>query len=146
MKRLTSNHWREQVFCALIVAVAVGATGLGLAPAASAEPRPLSPIVTDDLPASPSQQNALRKAQEYLSLSAFSRQGLIEQLQYEGFSVADATFAVDSITVDWNQQAALKAQEYLSLSAFSRSGLREQLQYEGFTPSQAAYGVAAAYQ
>ena len=58
----------------------------------------------------------------------------------------DATFGVDSITVDWNQQAAKKAQQYLNYTSFSRQGLLEQLQYEGFTPSQAAYGVAAAYQ
>jgi len=93
-----------------------------------------------------SQQNARRKAQQYLNYTAFSRQGLIEQLVYEGFSVDDATFGVDSITVDWNQQAAKKAQQYLNYTSFSRQGLLEQLQYEGFTPSQAAYGVAAAYQ
>ncbi|MCV7415362.1 Ltp family lipoprotein [Mycolicibacterium litorale] len=93
-----------------------------------------------------SQQNAVRKAEEYLSISAFSREGLISQLEYEGFSTADATFAVDSITVDWNEQAVKKAQEYLSISAFSPQGLVEQLEYEGFTASQAAYGVSVAYQ
>ncbi|KAA0117403.1 hypothetical protein CIW51_12610 [Mycolicibacterium sp. P9-22] len=77
-------------------------------------------------------------------MSAFSREGLIEQLEYEGFSAADATFAVDSITVDWNVQAAKSAQDYLEMSGFSRSGLIEQLVYEGFTPAQAEYGVAAA--
>lgn len=139
---------------ALIVTASIGAIVFGLAPTVSAEPQSSSPTANGprysvgfDLPMSPvSQQNAVRKAQEYLSMSAFSRQGLIEQLEYEGFSTGDATFAVDSITVDWNQQAVKKAQEYLSMSAFSRQGLLEQLEYEGFTPSQAAYGVAAAYQ
>ena len=42
-------------------------------------------------------------------LSGFSRSGLIDQLKYEGFSTEDATVAVDSITVDWNEQAARKA-------------------------------------
>jgi hypothetical protein len=53
-----------------------------------------------------------------------------------------ATFAVDSIAVDWNVQAVKKAKNYLSLSAFSRGGLIDQLEYDGFTPAQAAYGVA----
>lgn len=76
-------------------------------------------------------------------MSAFSRTGLIEQLDCEGFSTDDATYAVDHITVDWNQQAAKNAKQYLSMSSFSRSGLVEQLVYEGFTPAQAQYGVAA---
>lgn len=91
-----------------------------------------------------SQRNAVRSAEQYLDYSAFSRQGLIEQLEYEGFSTADATFAVDTITVDWNAQAAKAAKAYLDYSAFSRSGLIEQLEYEGYTPAQAAYGAAAA--
>ncbi|MGO9386189.1 MAG: Ltp family lipoprotein [Mycobacterium sp.] len=93
-----------------------------------------------------SQQNAVRKAQQYLNYTAFSRKSLIEQLEYEGFSTEDSTFAVDSLNVDWNQQAVKKARQYLNYTAFSRQGLIEQLEYEGFTPSQAAYGVAAAYQ
>ncbi len=85
----------------------------------------------------------MRAAQKYLNYTAFSRQGLIQQLEYDGFSTADATFAVDSITIDWNQQAVKAAKKYLNYTSFSRQGLIEQLEYDGFTPSQAAYGVAA---
>jgi hypothetical protein len=114
-------------------------------PAASAAPLPDGPRI--DIPLSPvSLQNALEKAQEYLEMTSFSKSGLIEQLEYEGFSAADATAAVNSLTVDWNRQAALKAKEYLEMTSFSASGLAEQLEYEGFTASQAAYGVAVAYQ
>jgi hypothetical protein len=91
-----------------------------------------------------SQRNAVRTAKDYLDYSAFSRKGLIEQLEYEGFSTEDATFGVDHITVDWNEQAAKAARAYLDYSGFSRGGLIDQLEYEGFTPSQAAYGVTAA--
>ena len=96
---------------------------------------PLSPV---------SQQNAVRKAEDYLDYTAFSRSGLINQLvEFEGFSTEDATFAVDQITVDWNEQAAKKAKDYLDYTAFSRSGLINQLvEFEGFTPEQAEYGVA----
>ncbi len=89
------------------------------------------------------QVNARGKAQDYLKYAAFSRSGLIDQLEYEGFSNADATGAVDSLDANWNEQAAKKAQSYMGYSSFSRSGLIEQLQYEGFTPEQAQYGVTA---
>src|SRR4051812_43353564 len=57
----------------------------------------------------PSQANAVRSAEQYLSMTGFSRDGLIEQLSSdagERYSVADATAAVDSLTVDWNENAA----------------------------------------
>ncbi len=89
-----------------------------------------------------SQQNALRKAADYLEYTAFSRTGLIGQLEYEEFSTADATWAVDRVTVNWNEQAAKKAKDYLEYTAFSRTGLIDQLIYEGYTPTQAEYGVS----
>lgn len=89
------------------------------------------------------QQNAIGAATSYLEFTAFSRSGLIGQLEYEGYSTEDATFAVDNITVDWNEQAAKMAQQYLDYSSFSRSGLIDQLVYEGFTSEQAEYGVTA---
>ena len=88
-----------------------------------------------------SQENAIDKAQSYLDFSAFSRQGLIDQLVFEDFAVEDATFAVDTIAVDWNEQAAKKAQSYLDFSSFSRQGLIDQLTFEGFSAEQAEYGV-----
>ena len=86
-------------------------------------------------------QNALKKANEYLNVMAFSYSGLIEQLEYEGFSTEDATYAVDHCGADWMEQAAKKAEEYLNTMAFSRSGLIDQLEYEGFTSEQAKYGA-----
>ena len=64
---------------------------------------------------------------------AFSRTGLIKQLEYEGFSAKDATYGVDASGSNWAKQAAIKAKEYLDTMAFSRSGLIDQLEYEGFT-------------
>ncbi len=110
--------------------------------AAGAQAVPFGPA----LPLSPlSQQNAVEKAQQYLDMEAFSRLGLINQLvQGEHFSTEDATYAVDSLNVDWNQQAAKKAQQYLNMEGFSHEGLVNQLvQGEHFTPSQAEYGVSA---
>ena len=90
------------------------------------------------------QENALRTADDYLSFSAFSKTGLIEQLEFEGYSKEDATFAVNSLRVNWKEQAAKSAEDYLEYSGFSRSGLIEQLEFEGFTREQAEYGVTQA--
>lgn len=91
------------------------------------------------------QEQALLKAESYLDLSAFSKKGLIKQLEYEGFSKADAEWAVDHVDVDWNEQAVKKALSYLELSAFSESELADQLEYEGFTAKQAKHGASEAY-
>ena len=87
------------------------------------------------------QKNALAKAKSYLNYTAFSRSGLISQLEYEGFSTESATYAVDNCGADWNEQAVKKAESYLKYSSFSKSGLIEQLEYEGFTHEQAVYGA-----
>ena len=89
-----------------------------------------------------SQQNALRSAENYLSFMAFSRKSLIEQLEFEQFAKDDATWAVDRVEVDWNEQAAKSAENYLSFTSFSKAGLVDQLIFEGFTRKQAEYGVA----
>ena len=42
------------------------------------------------------QKNALKSAKEYLDYSAFSREGLIEQLEYEGFTRQQAEYGVQA--------------------------------------------------
>lgn len=90
------------------------------------------------------QKNALRKAESYLEFQAFSRTGLIKQLEFEKFATEDATWAVDHVTVDWKEQAVKKAKSYLDTQAFSRQGLIDQLTFEGFLPEEAEHGVTAA--
>ena len=83
-------------------------------------------------------------------MTGFSRQGLIDQLSSdagEGYSVADATAAVDSLDVDWNENAARSAEQYLKMAGFSCKGLIEQLSSdagEKYTVAQATYGARAA--
>jgi type IV secretory pathway VirB10-like protein len=89
-----------------------------------------------------SQRNARQTAADYLDYSSFSRSGLIEQLEFEGFTAGDATYGVDALNVDWNEQAAKTAADYLDYSSFSHSGLVDQLVFEGFTQAQAEYGVS----
>src|SRR6478735_11889980 len=88
-----------------------------------------------------SQEQAVNQAESYLEMTAFSRKGLIKQLEFEEFSKADAKYAVDHISVNWNEQAAKQARSYLDMTAFSHGSLLRQLKFEGFTSSQAAFGV-----
>lgn len=91
-----------------------------------------------------SQNNAVRDAKSYLDYTAFSRQGLIDQLEYEGYSNADAAYGADHSGADWKEQAEKSAKSYLDYSAFSRQGLIDQLEYEGYTHEQAVYGADGA--
>lgn len=88
-----------------------------------------------------SQRNAVSMAEDYLDYTSFSESGLIEQLEYEGFSNEDANYAINQITVDWQEQAVKMAEDYLDYTSFSRSGLIEQLKYEGFSNEHATYAV-----
>lgn len=90
-------------------------------------------------------RNALKAAKNYLSVMPFSYEGLIEQLEYEGYSHSEAVYGADNCGADWYEQAVKSAENYLDIMAFSRSGLIEQLEYEGFTHDQAVYGVDKAY-
>lgn len=87
------------------------------------------------------EKNALDKAKSYLAVMPFSKNGLIEQLEYEGFTKQEAMYGVDNCKADWNEQAIKKAKNYIGIMSFSRKGLIEQLEYEGFTRQEAIYGV-----
>lgn len=87
------------------------------------------------------QKNALIKARDYLNYFPFSYSGLIKQLEYEGFSTEEATYASDNCGADWKEQASKKAIDYLSYSAFSYSGLINQLEYEGFSSDEASFAA-----
>lgn len=88
-----------------------------------------------------SQKNAVRQAKAYLDYTAFSRDGLVEQLEYEQFSNSDAIYGADNSGADWYEQATKSAERYMDYSAFSRGGLIDQLKFEGYTQTQAAYGA-----
>lgn len=96
------------------------------------------------------QKNAVRSAQQYISIQGFSRDGLIEQLSSDygdGYSVSDAAVAVDSMHIDWSEQAVRSAEQYLTIQGFSCKGLIEQLSSgygDKYTQSQATYGAKKA--
>ncbi len=92
-------------------------------------------------PATLGESSAASAAQLYLSTMAFSREGLIKQLEFDGFTTDDATHGVDACGADWNEQALRKAKTYLESMAFSYTGLIKQLEFDGFTSEQAQHGV-----
>jgi hypothetical protein len=114
------------------------------APTSSIPAQPASPAITA------SQQQAVDAAQGYLDLgSGFSHDSLIKQLtsQYgNGFSTADAEFAVSYLHPDWNAQAVDAAKGYMNLgTGFSRASLIQQLTSpygNGFTEAQAEYAAS----
>ena len=86
-------------------------------------------------------EQAVLSAKSYLDYTAFSYDGLIDQLEFEKFTHDEAVYGADNCGADWMEQAALCAKSYLDYSSFSRDGLIEQLEFEGFTHEQAVYGV-----
>ncbi len=89
------------------------------------------------------QKNAIDKAQNYLSFAGFSREGLVAQLEFEGFSPEAAAFGADNSGADWNAEAAEKAKSYMDMTSFSRQGLCDQLAFEKFTPEQIEFALSA---
>lgn len=133
----------RKVLLGMIAAALVAAPVLTIAPAANASAVPS--VSQHTFFETRAQQQARLMARDYLDYTAFSRQGLIQQLKYEGFTRMQAIYGVDHIRVSWYRQAVKMAKNYLEHTNFSRSGLIEQLVYEGFTQSQAIYGVNRAY-
>jgi hypothetical protein len=94
-----------------------------------------------------SQQNAIAAAKNYLQISGFSKQGLIDQLSSsagDGYSLHDATVAVDSLHVNWDAQALRSAKNYMHISSFSCQGLIQQLDSpagDQYTEAQAQYAA-----
>ena len=92
-------------------------------------------------------QNAINSAKQYLQTEAFSKQGLIDQLDSpygDQYPVSVATSAVNSLNVNWNAEAVLAAKQYLHTESFSCQGLIQQLSSsfgEKFTLAQAQYAA-----
>ncbi len=93
--------------------------------------------------ASMGEKNALSMAKNYIDIMPFSYSGLVEQLEFEGYSHSEAVYGADNCGADWNKQAEKQAANYLALMPFSRQELIEQLEFEGYTHSQAVYGAEA---
>ena len=92
---------------------------------------------------------AANRAAFYLRSSAFSKNGLIKQLESErvGFTHEQAVYGAEAAgkDVDWDEMAVKRARSILEHSPMSETGLIRQLESEslGFTHEQAAAAVTA---
>lgn len=117
-------------------------------PATTQAPAPVA--TTPTTPAiTAAQQQAVDAAQNYLSdgqgFSAYSLAHQLTSSYGDGFSQADAQFAINYLNPDWDTQAVDAAQGYMKMGGFSAASLTQQLTSDygnGFTSAQAAYAVA----
>lgn len=90
-------------------------------------------------------KNALNSAEDYLRVTGFSYKGLVDMLEYEGYTTEEAEYAADNCGADWKEQAVRSGETYLEVTSFSRKGLIEMLEYEGFTTEEAEYAADQIY-
>jgi hypothetical protein len=94
-------------------------------------------------------QQAVETAQGYLGMgTGFSEQGLLKQLTSSagnGFTQAQAEYAINHLNPDWDAQAVDAAKGYMQIGGFSRASLIQQLTSSygsGFTEAQAEYAAS----
>lgn len=93
--------------------------------------------------ATENQQKALDKANEYVDTLPLSRDGLIKQLEYDGYTTDVATYAADNCSVNWNKEAKEMAEQYMDSTTYTYKEMVQQLEAEGFTKKQAKFGAKA---
>ena len=88
------------------------------------------------------QEQALRRAEEYLESGNFSRIGLYQQLCHSQYSDEYAWYAINHCSADWKQQALSLAQQELQRSPeLSREELQEFLQAEDFDQEEQRFAL-----
>ena len=112
---------------------------------------PAEPEIVEEYNVPLEHEMALKAAQNYVDLMAFSEAGLYNQLTSEygsQFPEDAAMYAMENVEVDYFAEALESAENYVDLMAFSKEELYEQLTSEygdQFTPEQAEYAVNQVY-
>lgn len=83
-------------------------------------------------------KEALELAKSYIEASTFSKSGLIKQLEYEGYTKKEATYAANRCGADWNEEAIEFA---LKHTPCSKESLESYLSCFGFTSSQIKFAL-----
>ncbi|MCM1507010.1 MAG: Ltp family lipoprotein [Ruminococcus flavefaciens] len=90
-----------------------------------------------------SKETALNRALEFIDGDGYSYIGLIDILEFVGYTHEDAVYAADNCGADWNQEAVESAKSYLEIFDFSKERLIQQLiGGEEFTEEQAEYAAS----
>lgn len=85
---------------------------------------------------------ALQEALQFVEYSNVSYAGLIEVLEFVGYSHEEAVYAADNCNADWNHEAAECAEGFTKVENFSKERLIELLMSDGYTGEQAEYGAS----
>ena len=98
---------------------------------------------TPDIP--PEYKAAYDRAESYCTTSNLSKTGLYNQLTsfIEAFPPEAASYAVENISCDWNNNALEQAKSYRNTLSMSNQAIYDQLisDFEGFTPAEAQYAL-----
>jgi SOS response regulatory protein OraA/RecX len=109
----------------------------------SASPTATATVESTPKPDVPKEyENALKKAESYLSWTNFSKEGLRHQLEFDKFESDAVDYAIQNIKADWKEQAAKQAKSYYENQNMSKDGVYDQLIFEKFTEEEAKYGVS----
>ena len=104
-------------------------------------------VVTQEDDVSREHQNALKSAQNYLDIMAFSEKGLFEQLTSEygdQYPEDSAQYAIENVEVDYNEEALESAESYQEIMPMSDQELFDQLISEygdQYSEEQAQYAI-----
>lgn len=96
-------------------------------------------------------RQALKAAEQYLTIMPFSKKGLYHQLTSEAgdkYPAEAAQYAVDNVKANWKENAARAAKQYLEIMPMSKDELVNQLTSEAgdqYTLEEAQYGVQKVY-
>lgn len=138
----------KKILIAIVILTAVGfALAVASRPVSSATASVDPTLKPAPAKITTAQRQALGSARDYLSMTGFSKAGLLHQLTSsagDGYSRSDATYAVNHVDADWNAEAVRVARDYLATMHFSRAGLINQLHSSagsGFTTKQATYAA-----
>ena len=89
------------------------------------------------------QLQAIQTAKDYLDTMYLSQTELLQMLSVENIDSEDAKFALEYLSIDWNQEARKKAKEYCKHKiGFSKEKLKAQLLFDHFTEKEADFAVS----
>ena len=92
---------------------------------------------------SENQVQAIQTAKDYLDTMHLSQTELSQMLSVENIDSEDAKFALEYLSIDWNQEARTKAKEYCKHKiGFSKEKLKAQLLFDHFTEEEADFAVS----
>lgn len=87
----------------------------------------------------------IKTIKQYLKKLAFSEESLIDQLVYDGYPKSEASEAIDSLDIDWNEQAVKWAKDFLDYYVVSNDRIYVLLEEEGFDDDQINYAIKELY-